>query len=331
MIYKILTEYGYEIGLGHLVRCNAIANAFAEKHIDIELVIQKNADVDKINIEHTHFYLNWRSETNYFKRISKDTCLIIDSIKINQCFVDLMLNYPFKKVFIDDWNHLKYNSGIIIDWTIYAYSSNYYIEMLKNKKIGLLLGEKYAALRMPFSNIFSQKIKKNIRNILITFGGSDIRDLTYRVLDSLIRTYPKIRKHVVIGKAYKNIERLKRYKNDNVKIYFGPDEFHMKNIMEDVDIAISAAGQTLYELACVGVPTIAVSVVDNQLDEINGWKKADFIKYAGHWTEKNIIVNILNSIEKMKLYEVRVKHSENGKKRVDGNGARRIRDFIIKQ
>jgi len=47
----------------------------------------------------------------------------------------------------------------------------------------------------------------------------------------------------------------------------------MKRVMAASDMAISAAGQTLYELARIGVPTIATAVVKNQLNNVQGWEK----------------------------------------------------------
>ncbi len=50
----------------------------------------------------------------------------------------------------------------------------------------------------------------------------------------------------------------------------------MKNAMIKCDIAISAAGQTLFELARIGVPTYAVQVAENQTLNMLSWKKCNF-------------------------------------------------------
>ena len=71
------------------------------------------------------------------------------------------------------------------------------------------------------------------------------------------------------------------------------------------DIAISACGQTLYELAKIGTPTIGVCVADNQQNNIKGWKSIGFLEYAGWYNDKSILNNILNLIEKMNCKKVR--------------------------
>ena len=62
--------------------------------------------------------------------------------------------------------------------------------------------------------------------------------------------------------------------------------------MGQVDLAVSAAGQTLYELAQMGVPTIAIQVADNQKDNIEGWLKAGFIHFAGEWDDAKLVENL---------------------------------------
>ena len=62
-------------------------------------------------------------------------------------------------------------------------------------------------------------------------------------------------------------------------------------------------GQTLYELAArVGVPTIAVGVVDNQINNIQNWQKQGFIEFAGFWDDDNLEENILAKLELLKRF-----------------------------
>lgn len=61
--------------------------------------------------------------------------------------------------------------------------------------------------------------------------------------------------------------------NRNIRFFYSLDAEHMKTLMLESDVAISAGGQTLYELASVGLPTIAIQVVDNQSEDISGFLK----------------------------------------------------------
>jgi len=103
----------------------------------------------------------------------------------------------------------------------------------------------------------------------------------------------------------------------------------MKKAMLDSDITISASGQTLYELARVGVPTIAISVSDNQMNNVRGWQKAGFIEYAGWWQDDKLLTNVLVCINNLRKKGIRLKKSLIGRKFVDGKGCHRIVDYLL--
>ena len=104
----------------------------------------------------------------------------------------------------------------------------------------------------------------------------------------------------------------------------------MKKVMLESDIAISACGQTLYELARVGVPTIGICAAENQLQNIEGWRKSGFLEYIGWHNDENLPERILEAINKLTPYKERAKLSEIDRSCVDGRGAKRIRTKLIK-
>jgi RimJ/RimL family protein N-acetyltransferase len=103
----------------------------------------------------------------------------------------------------------------------------------------------------------------------------------------------------------------------------------MFKIMLDSDIAVSAAGQTIFELAHVGVPTIAISIADNQKNNLTGWLKEEFL--LAEYTSQT--VNLENRLQltfnAYKKREQRIKFATLGKKRVDGLGAKRIVQSLV--
>jgi UDP-4-amino-4,6-dideoxy-N-acetyl-beta-L-altrosamine N-acetyltransferase len=98
----------------------------------------------------------------------------------------------------------------------------------------------------------------------------------------------------------------------------------MRDVMLESDIAISACGQTLYELARVGVPTVAVAVAENQMNNAEGWREAGFIEYAGRREETDLIDSVARGIRALLPRREREKRSRRGLLHVDGLGPRRI-------
>ena len=105
---------------------------------------------------------------------------------------------------------------------------------------------------------------------MVTFGGDDAKNMTPKILAFLNDEYPNLIKNVIIGRAFQNIDDIKKYTDKNTNLIYYPDAEKMKEIMFESDIAISACGQTLNELASVGVPTIGVCTAGNQLGNVKG-------------------------------------------------------------
>jgi len=99
--------------------------------------------------------------------------------------------------------------------------------------------------------------------------------------------------------------------------------------MLNADVAISGGGQTLYELARAGVPTIAIGLSDNQLPNIKGWQKAGFISYVGWYRERGLLDRLKSEVDRLLPYETRKERSSRGRRIIDGKGVERAIDRIL--
>jgi len=230
-------------------------------------------------------------------------------------------------VYIDDTSRLEYPAGTIINGAINAESLNY-------TGIGArttLLGSKFTPIRKEFWEVPEKLIKIEIQTVFLTFGGQDLRNLTPRILRSLTRNYPEWRKIVVVGSGFDNLKQIEETKDELTLLYHSPSAGEMVKLMLDSDLAISAAGQTIYELARVGLPTIAINVADNQTFHLKGWIKEGFITSEISYKDINLEHKIFSSLKNIKTRAIREKLSKIGKQKVDGDGARRIAQNLIDQ
>ena len=124
-----------------------------------------------------------------------------------------------------------------------------------------------------------QIIKKKIENILIFFGGSDVRKFSIKIA-KLINEYNNNYKINVISPHKINLK--------NVNCYKFLDQKKMNNFLSKADIVITSGGQTLYEMACLGVPGIVISETVYDIEDTIAWEKRGSIIYVGKWTNKNI-------------------------------------------
>jgi len=164
---------------------------------------------------------------------------------------------------------------------------------------------------------------------MLTFGGSDMCNVTPKVQKVLNKTHPYLQKRIIVTRFFANMPEIKKLRDKNTELIYEPDAIEFKGIMQESDIAISAGGQTLYELARTGVPTIAVCTAGNQLNNIRGWEKTGFVEYAGWWEDKKITDVISQKVELLKNKTLREKKHTIGNKYIDGKGSKRIVEELL--
>lgn len=302
----ILSEGGKKIGLGHITRSLALMQAFEEQGITAELLINGDASIKDILIGRKHKIFDWLKEKKEILGVFKNyNSVIVDSYLASRNFYNKVSEIVKIPVYIDDYKRIDYPCGIVVNGAIYAKEISY----KKKKNLLYLLGSKYTPLRREFWDVPGKKINRNPKNILITFGGIDQSDFIYKLTSHLKNKFDLI---------FNTIEWKRKVGGKK-----------MLNLMIQTDICISAGGQTTYELARCGVPTIGVCFSDNQLLNLKAWGKNRFLEFAGWHNDKNLFRKIEACIKDLD-YKNRIKMSRIGKRFIDGQGSRRTIREILK-
>lgn len=317
----ILTEAGPQIGFGHLTRCQSIADLLKTKNYQVKLLIDSQRSYIKDEI-----CINWPllCET-VSSLLSKADIVIVDSFLIDDQVVESILNIQPMTLFIDDFVRRDYKTGIVLDWTINA-EHNFFTNQHQNVKY--LLGSKYCSLRSDFNNQRSKDIQSKVKKVLITFGGSDIRNLSKPILRHILKYHTNLEANLIIGQGFPSSD-FSEFNSANVNLIYNAKAKDMKSIMETCDLAICGGGQTLYELAFCGLPSIVISLSENQFDDINGFKRIGFINYIGAWDSKTILSDLNQSLLEFSPINRRENASIAGQKAVDGLGGFRLIKKIL--
>ena len=327
MKVTILTEGSSEVGFGHITRCASLYEAFEERGITPEFIINGDNTIEELLGNKKYKIFNWfERENETLDLINGVEVVIVDSYLANYKFykkVSELVKFP---VYVDDFKRLDYPVGIVINGAIHAEDLGY----PEREGTTHLLGIKYCPLKKEFWDVPKKIIKENIESIMVTFGGNDHANMTLQILKLLVAHYPDISKKIIVGRGFTNIGQIESVADNKTEIIFCPGAEEMKKVMIESDVCISAAGQTLYELARIGIPTIAIATADNQLNNIIGWQKEGFIEYAGSFRERETLDNIQRSIKILENKDKRVKKAKIGIKPVDGMGSKRIVEVILK-
>ena len=324
----IITEGGRNIGFGHVARCVSLAQAFLERGISSEFILNGDKSLSGLLKGRKYTFFNWvKDKKKLFSLIKGAEVAIVDSYLAGEGIYKRIAELADLPVFVDDNKRLNYPKGLLINGSIYAQNINY----PTRKGLTYLLGSQYALLRKEFWDTPRRKVKNSIGTIMVTFGGDDEMGLTPRVTEFLNKNYPDMVKNIVIGKGFQNTEGLERLLAGRVNFIYSPDAARMKSTMLEADIAICAAGQTLYELARTGTPAIATSVARNQLKNAKGFERAGLINYIGSCADRSFLVKLKNAIKKFESVNIRRNRSKRGQECIDGKGALRAAREILSQ
>ena len=189
-----------------------------------------------------------------------------------------------------------------IDENIDADLVIYTNDFLKGKisKKNTLIGSKYLIMDSLFKKKkinFSSKVK----NVLINFGGADPHDVTKLVLKAILKNktdFNDINFNILIGKYYKNKKKLNNLiKTSNFRIFQNLQD--IASFYQHHDYAITAGGNTFYELCSLGIPCSVVSQNYRQhyaLKSLKNLISVDYIGMHNSLSQKIILKKIATSI-----------------------------------
>ena len=159
-------------------------------------------------------------------------------------------------------------------------------------------GEKYYICGKTFMFYEPIKIKESVKRIFISFGGADPQNYSDRLLNMIIKPeYKDYHFVVVLGRAKYNVDALLEYnKYDNIEVLY--DVSNMPELMTSCDIGITSRGRTGYELATLGIPSIAMA--QNHREEKHGFVcNENGFSYIGLNPADEVIEGTMNMYLKM--------------------------------
>lgn len=170
-----------------------------------------------------------------------------------------------------------------------------------------------------------------VREVLITAGGGDIRNIAGEILKRIYRN--DLVFHLVTGRFHPDFQRMQELEKAHNNIHIHHDVKNMAELMCRCQIAVTAGGSTVYELSALGVPFVCFSCAENQeaLVDYIGSRQIAVSAGAWHREPEQTLERIGKLFEELagnpKLREA-CRYREMAL--VDGNGAQRLAEEILR-
>jgi UDP-2,4-diacetamido-2,4,6-trideoxy-beta-L-altropyranose hydrolase len=167
-------------------------------------------------------------------------------------------------VVIDDMHDRAHNCDVLVNTSASATPAHY--DALVPMGCRLLLGPDYAPLVPSFAALRAETLRRRetqgtVSRVLVSFGLTDPVNATSLALDAL-RPIARSRVDVIIGGQAPHLERVREACRGWATLHI--DAADMARLMAKADLAIGAAGSTAWERCCLGLPSIAIAIVENQ-------------------------------------------------------------------
>ncbi len=337
----IRADASTRIGSGHVMRCLALAQAWNDQGgetifvlAEQILAIESKLIEEGITLVYLETTIGSDEDAQQTASIAKKYAapwVVVDGYQFGAKYQKELKSFGLKILFLDDNGHAEhYFSDLVLNQNI---SANINIYSNREPYTQLLLGTAYTLLRRDFLKWREWKrlVIPNAYKILVTLGGSDPENVTLKVIQSLsLIQNNNLDIVVVIGGTNPNYEQLLSFaKYSSSPISLQINVSNMDELMSWADIAIAAGGSTNWELAFMGLPSIVITIADNQKASTLKLDDQRIIRYIG-WHQDVTSEKISQSLQEMILdHTSREQMSKNGRKLVDGYGVQRVLSLII--
>lgn len=176
----------------------------------------------------------------------------------------------------------------------------------------ILTGPAWFCLRDEFLNAARNPLRPEVKTLLLTFGGTDQKNFTARILDII---EPHCRQNgiairIVAGPGYAHKESLRRRLDElaNPAITCTWATNAMSRMMEGADLGICSAGRTVYELAHMRVPSIVFATHEREAGHAfarlrNGFLFGGLMDKCGDRRIKRLFLNMLGQKRRAQCWE----------------------------
>ena len=212
--------------------------------------------------------------------LHKHVTMLVDSYYVTDMYLEAMSRMAYT-ILMDDYGTHCYPVDCVINYNAPA-DPEAYRKLYGKTGARLLVGSRYTPLRRQFRRLGAEALPQDaVRGVLITTGGGDSGNIAGKILKRIYRD--DFTFHLVTGRFHPNFRELQELekKHDNIEIHHNVKD--MAGLMRRCQIALTAGGSTIYELAALGVPFICFSYAENQeaLVEYIGEKR--IAGSAGAW------------------------------------------------
>jgi UDP-2,4-diacetamido-2,4,6-trideoxy-beta-L-altropyranose hydrolase len=329
----IAADAGPVAGLGHLQRCLALADALRDTGAEPLFVTSPDAAQVRTRVSAAGFPTAVTSESPWtadamvglreLARQKGAPLVVLDADGDRLTHLPVACEGPVPVCVIDDNGDRPIAASAVLNGNVHAKTLRY--DAIPEGRS--LLGPAFMLLPRSYWTATAPPMQVPPRRALITLGGGDPIGLWPMLLDALCAVPTTWSMTAVVGPFVADTDELRA----------AISRFELRGVVRRalqsladevaaVDVALTAAGQTLYELAAMGRPAVAIQMAVNQGPQLAAFEGlGTVVSVEGCDLAERAVRTLIDlAADSIRLQAM----AEAGPRVVDGRGARRVADAL---
>jgi UDP-2,4-diacetamido-2,4,6-trideoxy-beta-L-altropyranose hydrolase len=308
-------------GLGHLRRCVALARAVEVRQTDSLFLVDGPAESCGLLGSYGFQAQAWHGRgAAAATHILGSDAVVVDSYHwCGDDVSELRGSYSGRLVILDDLADRRLSADVVVNGAASA-AALAYDAMPIGKR---LLGPRFVLLQPEFAVPPVIIPAETIDDVIVLAGGGSSSGPIAGDFASVVRTvFPEARIECVVGPFSEP-----GAPQPHVTWRRSPPDLFDR--MKRADLAVSSAGQTMYELAALAVPAVIVATAPNQVPGAAGMADCGAVRYAGLLSSAIWRKHLVVALAELTHRPDRRALSERARAAVDGCGAARVAEAIL--
>jgi spore coat polysaccharide biosynthesis protein SpsF len=323
------------IGLGHLVRCLALADELREKHdVAVSFAMRASPLASEMVKRRSYPILQAPDGVVFDQEAWLRDCIVKSGAQtlvvdvrddLSQAALNALAGKGTMIAVLDDQSDRRWAADLAfyppvpqvlrVDWSGF--------------RGRLCVGWEWVVLRAQFAESIPPRYNAKC-SLLIAMGGSDPAGLTLKAVRAVDRMDGDFESVIIVGAGFCHQHSLRELLGQTRRRFtVREDVSEMSAAMAHADLAVCSFGMTSYELAAMGVPAVCVCLTEDHAQSASALVSAGMAISVGI-DDQDTETRLAAAVEGLLVDKnTRAQMSARARELVDGRGAKRIAEMLV--
>jgi UDP-2,4-diacetamido-2,4,6-trideoxy-beta-L-altropyranose hydrolase len=318
------TEANHAQGMGDLWGCLAIADQASQQNFEVVFLVEDYSDARELLVNSGYEYQTMPCGTTTAGDLEatlkiQSEVIVVNKLRSSPAYVGGLRSANRFVVTVDDDGEAASFANLRIN-PLYPTAA-------------ALTSFKYLMLRSEFQELHKlQRQSNRVSQLLVMQGGADTYGFLPKIARAMHEVPGEFRTLFVLGPAFQHhTELVAAINSGDREITMVLNPLNLSQLMASSDLAITAGGLSMFELACVGTPSLVVCAERFEVptaERLETYGAVRSLGFGNDVAEPKIAATLTELLEDGSQ---RATMAQKGREIVDGRGAERIVSEILSE